>query len=242
MILKSASKAVAALLSVGAIALAATPPADAATVSFSYSFASSSAPSVTDNFGLQLFNPNLGTLTGVDITLSATITGQVSIQNFTGSAQNFTNASSSVPVTVTGPAGTIITSTASAFVASGTVATTGTASSPGPAINFLGVPATQSSTVHVAASNLSAYVGTGTTVGTFSVLQSIGTFSGSASSFPFPNEVFFGGGATASGTVGVTYTYDVATTPLPAGLPLFAGGLALVGLLGWRRMRNADGG
>jgi len=32
---------------------------------------------------------------------------------------------------------------------------------------------------------------------------------------------------------------DVTATPLPAALPLFAGGLGALGLLGWRRKRNA---
>lgn len=33
-------------------------------------------------------------------------------------------------------------------------------------------------------------------------------------------------------------TFDIATTPLPAALPLFAGGLGALGLLGWRRKRK----
>jgi len=31
---------------------------------------------------------------------------------------------------------------------------------------------------------------------------------------------------------------DVSATPLPAALPLFAGGLGAIGLLGWRRNRR----
>jgi hypothetical protein len=33
-------------------------------------------------------------------------------------------------------------------------------------------------------------------------------------------------------------TFTVAATPLPAALPLFAGGLGVIGLLGWRRKRK----
>ena len=40
----------------------------------------------------------------------------------------------------------------------------------------------------------------------------------------------------ASGSFGIQ---GVAATPLPAALPLFAGGLGALGLLGWRRKRNA---
>ena len=34
-------------------------------------------------------------------------------------------------------------------------------------------------------------------------------------------------------------TGEIAPTPLPAALPLFAGGLGAMGLLGWRRKRKA---
>jgi hypothetical protein len=34
-------------------------------------------------------------------------------------------------------------------------------------------------------------------------------------------------------------TQPIAQTPLPAALPLFAGGLGVLGLLGWRKKRNA---
>jgi len=43
------------------------------------------------------------------------------------------------------------------------------------------------------------------------------------------------GGASNIGTVDIAVT----TTPLPAALPLFAGGLGALGLFGWRRKRKA---
>jgi hypothetical protein len=43
------------------------------------------------------------------------------------------------------------------------------------------------------------------------------------------------GGTSNIGTVDIAVT----TTPLPAALPLFAGGLGALGLFGWRRKRKA---
>jgi hypothetical protein len=39
---------------------------------------------------------------------------------------------------------------------------------------------------------------------------------------------------------GTNYTSSLSATPLPAALPLFAGGLGAMGLLGWRRKRKAQ--
>jgi hypothetical protein len=50
---------------------------------------------------------------------------------------------------------------------------------------------------------------------------------------------------TMSGAGGFSFNYGVAadaTTPLPATLPLFAGGLGALGLLGWRRKQKAQAG
>jgi hypothetical protein len=44
----------------------------------------------------------------------------------------------------------------------------------------------------------------------------------------------------ADACCGVVGTFNVAETPLPATLPLFASGLGALGLLGWRRKRKAQ--
>ena len=50
-----------------------------------------------------------------------------------------------------------------------------------------------------------------------------------------------GGAQTNGGLVGLDMSVDLtAATPLPAALPLFAGGLGALGLLGWRRKRKAE--
>ena len=47
-----------------------------------------------------------------------------------------------------------------------------------------------------------------------------------------------GGNSDTGGPNGIPGTWSVATTPLPATLPLFAGGLAAIGLLGRRRRKS----
>lgn len=48
-------------------------------------------------------------------------------------------------------------------------------------------------------------------------------------------------GGTGGGTdTGLTLAYDYTPAPLPAALPLFAGGLGAMGLLGWRRKRKVQ--
>ena len=44
--------------------------------------------------------------------------------------------------------------------------------------------------------------------------------------------------AVGSGDMALTSS-ELSQTPLPAALPLFAGGLGALGLLGWRRMKKA---
>jgi hypothetical protein len=44
--------------------------------------------------------------------------------------------------------------------------------------------------------------------------------------------------ASYSSELELVSAYDLTTTPLPAALPLFASGLGVIGLLGWRRKRK----
>ena len=48
-----------------------------------------------------------------------------------------------------------------------------------------------------------------------------------------------GGSSYGTARLGEVTLNDVAATPLPATLPLFAGGLSALGLLGWRKKRKA---
>jgi len=57
---------------------------------------------------------------------------------------------------------------------------------------------------------------------------------------PFISKDDLGIGQGAGEVSGDPGTWTVTTTPLPAALPLFAGGLGALGLFGWRRERKAD--
>jgi hypothetical protein len=169
---------------------------------------------------LPLFNPSLGTLTGVTLSVDATITADIQVVNINTSPMAFTNATASVPVTATGPGGATATVTAMAVVPSGTAA---------PGLNdFPGVAGSTSGVNPVSPADFSLYIGTGTFTGTLSVVAPTGTFSGSG-----PPGLFFGGTATAGGSIDVTYTFTPAV-PEPSSMALL--GIGMVSLLSWRRV------
>ena len=84
------------------LAMTAGSAAFANSISFSHTTATQTGV-YTDAFTLNSFDPSLGTLTGVQIQLAYTETGEVDIFNFGSSAQSFTNAVSSLPMIINGP-------------------------------------------------------------------------------------------------------------------------------------------
>ena len=65
---------------------------------------------------------------------------------------------------------------------------------------------------------------------------------------PLADSAIFLGTLAGLGVTPGTYTYNlgvdsfvinIGTTPVPAALPLFASGLGVLGLLGWRRKKKA---
>jgi hypothetical protein len=195
----------------------------AATLTYSQTW-SGTAP-IDDNLTLEQFNPGLGTLTGVELVLNASATEVLEVLNFTDEPLSFTNGSASTPITVTGPAGTSTSVTASVSGVSGTV--------PGVLFSitpFAGTLETLSNSAAVLPADFGFYEGLGTFM--FNLLANTGTYGGTG------NNLGFGGSMTANGNVTVEYTYDAVATPLPAGLPLFATGLGVLGVLGRRRKRK----
>ena len=198
-----------------------------AQISFSHTTPNSTTP-FTDPFSLSKFDPALGTLTGILIDFSATEYATVSVFNFTGINQAFTNGTASVPLVLTSPSGPVSV-TAVAGPLAGTVA-------PGTVASFPGATGTViAPTLNVAAAMFGLYTGTGGTTLSFNVSGSNGTYSGSAA----PG-VFFGGSASAGGVTTITYNYTTAltSTPEPATMSLFGSALFGLSLMKLRSRKN----
>jgi hypothetical protein len=177
----------------------------------------------TDNFTLTSFDTNLGALTGITIDLVSTGTANVSVINISGSANTFSDATVSIPLTVSGPAGItpLVTITGDGPVA-GTVG-----SGFGPYI-FTGVPTTSSATENVDAGLFSEFESVGPVALNFSAAAETGTFGGSGTG------VLFSGTGDISAVTSITYTYTPNTvTPEPALLGVVS--LCLGGVVLFRR-------
>ena len=203
------------LAALSALCLGGTSRADFITQTFTHS--SQTVP-YTYNFAADQFDPTLGALTSVVITETSNVTGEVDVLNITNSAQAFTGASASVPVTLSGPAGLSVAVTASTPGQDGTIAAN-TISTP---LTLPGETISVSASATITALGaLAAYIGTGTNSLSFSFDAGAGTYSGSAA-----QGVFFGA-ASADADITITYNYTPATHPVPEPT-----GYALLGLGG----------
>ncbi len=75
----------------------------AGTVSFTHTTPLTSG-TFTDTFTLPNFPASMGTLTGVTVNVAFTTTGAIDVLGTTSTDRPFTNATSTVPITLTGPA------------------------------------------------------------------------------------------------------------------------------------------
>jgi hypothetical protein len=190
--------------------------AQALTLSYSETIPTTGAP-YNYNFSLTKFDTTLGTLTAVTLNLTLTSTAQVDVFNSTGVSQAFTNANSSVPLTVTGvsgPASATVSGNAVASVAAGTA---------NPGFNsFPGLTGSGFTSTSVAPIDFGFFQGIGASLANFAASASSGSFSGT--SVP---QVFFSGDAVVGGLFQIVYQYDAPTSvvPVPASLPLMVSGL-----------------
>ena len=200
-------------------------PAYAATVTYD----SSDIPQTTVPFStvvtLPEFNTSLGTLTGVE--LSKHFIGEISVQifNFTGVPQDYTNATASIPLTVSTVIDNVI------WTENDVLSVTSTSGTVWPGFNTVGVQtATLSEFVNpIPPLDFADFEGLGGINIPFSVVAGAGTYTGTA----YPG-VFFGGSATVGGYLDVTYTYTTGV-PEASTWAMLGAGFAAIGFVGFRR-------
>jgi hypothetical protein len=208
------------LLAGAAAGLLALAAARADTIeTFTNTIAPTSVP-FSDTFSLPGFDSALGTLDAITITLDASGSADVVVDNTTSSSQSFSDANATIPVSLTGPGGLTTTVSLSAGPFSGTVPPTTTVTLPGS-------PGSVTGTITVPSADFSLFEGMGLIVG-MDVNAGSGTFSGTSS----PG-VFFGGSSTLGALTSISYSFSPASTtiPEPATVALFGGALLVMGSL-----------
>ncbi len=151
------------------------------------------------------FDPSLGRLTAVEITLTATAGGSVTVINFTEKPQGFANATASMTASVTGPGATTVSASPAATDPSGVAL--------GPKFNvsnFGTVSGTVSRSVNVSSEHFSLYEALGGGLIALAVKSSSqGTYSGTGGL----GDIGFSGTADIFGDVKVAYTFTTIPEP-----------------------------
>ena len=213
------------LLPILAAGLAIGGAANATTLTFTHTIPATTVP-FTDSFTLSSFSTALGTLTGIEILLDDTTSATVDIYNLNSTPAAFTDASASVPLTITGPAGASLTDIVTAGPISGVA---------DPGLNtFTGASGNSTVTETLTSGDFAAYETATPQSLTFGAVAGNGTYTGTAGF-----GVLFGGSATAGGTVEVEYTYTpLSAAPEPASWALMMIGFGAMG--GVLRRRRED--
>lgn len=186
----------------------------------------------SENLALADFDPSLGILTGVTLTLISRDTVESEVIDLTGQNEAYSDATATLPVSISGPGGLAVTATSVAGPFSGV------ATSPKYNTEVAGSSRVITTTsAEVAPGDFILYEGAGQTFDV-SVLVSDGVYSGSSTG----NSVAFFGAGASCGTVDVTYDYVAVPEPgtLAAGLGLlgYCGMIVVRRIHAWSIFRN----
>jgi len=189
----------------------------------------------TQPFSLPLFDPALGTLTGVNIQFAYAISPVLRVRNTdttVGDAnETFTNGAVSATIGLTGPDATTTSVIAGVTGLSGSVPVNTTINFPGSTVNG-------STNTNVAPANFGTYTGPVGSFGTFNAFAGSISAGGTGGGFNGGSDLFYNGLADVSGTGTVTYTYTAPTgTPEPGTWAMMVAG-ASTGLVALRRRRR----
>jgi len=176
----------------------------------------------TVNLAFNKFDPSLGTLTDIILTLSSVDTVQSVVFDPSGGGNGYTGASVSGGMETVNALGGLSTSTTSLAAGPFAGVTTGTTTIAGSATQTL------SASTHVLPADFSAYTGGS---GTFGVSVVTGTATSSGS--PVGNELFFGWNANSYGTVEIEYDFVAAPEP-----GTWFAGLSVLGVCGVSLLRR----
>ncbi len=188
--------------------------------SFTVNYASALSPYVLPNSGtntytlaLPQFNPALGQLNSVVLTLTSSNDVSVEFYNLYSSAVGYSAASSHIPVAIN-------TSLAGLGTLTSSTTTLGTGSAA-PGLTAVAGPLVTAQSTLTLNSSLSAYEGTGSQSVTLSVPAEIGTYSATATG-AHASSLFVGGTADSYGNITVQYNFQPSLAPVPEPADYFA--------------------
>ena len=188
------------------------------------------------DFTLKGFDTKLGKLTAVEFTLTNNATAVVQVQNNNHVAVDYTDASASIGLLVTGPGGISDLATYTATSAAGSVPEATEYIIGGQTIwvpSTTTVASSSGSTVHsVAPTNLGDFE-VGSIALSYEATSPGGSYSGKSTS----TNVFFGGTVYTGGVAEITYTYT--TVPEPSTWAMMGLGFAGLGFAGMRSTRKS---